>query len=442
MTDNLKNHSQPEARVDLLVIGAGAAGLMAAGQAASKGARVRVLERMDRPARKLRITGKGRCNFTNIADKEPFLKSFQQGDKFLRSSFSRFFNRDLIQFFESIDVPSVEERGGRVFPASQKGQDLVDALVNWCRKQGVQFVTGVRAVSLNLSDQRVTGVVYRPSGIDTSQKDRLQKAKSVLITTGGASYPATGSSGDGYSLAAQAGHGLNSIYPALVPLETGGETASRLQGLSLVNIGCRIYIENTCAAAYFGELLFTHFGVSGPIVLSASALAVKALQAGKEVRLALDFKPALDHKQLDQRLQRDLLNRGRQQMSNLLRGLLPQTLIPVCLEQTGIPPDRTGNRLTAQERKTLRVWLKDFRLEISGHRSFDEAIITAGGIPLKEIDPKTMASKRIKGLYCAGEILDIHADTGGYNLQAAFSTGWTAGRAAAEAIRGKSKLEI
>lgn len=436
MTDTVKHHIPRRNPVDMLVIGAGAAGLMAAGQAAAQGARVLLLERMERPARKLRIAGKGRCNVTNSAEMDSFLKSFEQGGRFLRSCFSRFFNTELIDFLESIGVPCIEERGGRVFPASQKGQDVVDALAGWCRKQGVRFATGVRAVALELADDRVDGVIGRPADCPDSHNDRLYQAGSVIITTGGASYPATGSSGDGYRLAAQAGHGLNPIFPALVPLETRGETASRLQGLSLVNVRCRLLVDSTCAATYFGELLFTHFGVSGPIVLSASALAVKALQAGKPVRLSLDFKPALDHKQLDQRLQRDLVNRDKQQMANILRGLLPQKLIPICLEQTGIPAERTGNQLTAQERKTLRLWLKDFQLEVSGHRPFEEAIITAGGIPLKEIDPKTMASKRAKGLYCAGEVLDIHADTGGYNLQAAFSTGWTAGRAAAEGKGG------
>ena len=422
--------------VDVLVIGAGPAGLMAAGQAAAAGARVRVLERMERPARKLRITGKGRCNFTNSAEQAAFLKNFHRGGPFLRSSFARFFNTELIDFLASIGVLSIEERGGRVFPASQKGQDLVDALLRWCRKQGAQLSTGVRAVSLDLADQRVGGVVFRPAESDDTRDDCRQPARSVIITTGGASYPATGSTGDGYRLAASAGHGLHPIAPALVPLETRGETASRLQGLSLLNVRCRILIDDSCAATHFGELLFTHFGVSGPIVLSASDLAVNALQAGKRVRLSLDFKPALDHKQLDQRLQRDLEARGRQQMNNLLRGLLPQKLIPVCLEQTGIPPDRTGNQLTTRERKTLRVWLKDFQLEVSGHRSFEEAIITAGGIPLTEVDPRSMASKLVSGLYFAGEVLDIHADTGGYNLQAAFSTGWMAGRAAAEGKAG------
>jgi len=254
----------------------------------------------------------------------------------------------------------------------------------------------------------------------------------VILAAGGASYPATGSTGDGYRLARATGHTIVPIRPALVPLETAGDLAPGLQGLSLRNVRVRLRLDGKRVAELFGEMLFTHFGVSGPIILTLSKRAVDGLRQRQAVTISLDLKPALDERKLDERLLRDLCSHGKQRLRTVLKGLLPQTLIPVCLELTGISPDRLASELTLQERRRLRAWLKDFRLEVTGYRPFTEAIITAGGVDTREVNPRTMASRLVQGLYLVGEVLDVDGDTGGYNLQAAFSTGWVAGRASAE----------
>jgi predicted Rossmann fold flavoprotein len=256
----------------------------------------------------------------------------------------------------------------------------------------------------------------------------------VIVATGGASYPGTGSTGDGYRLAAAVGHTIVPIRPALVPLETAGDVAPRLQGLSLRNVTARVWVDGEKRAEAFGEMLFTHFGLSGPIILSLSKRVVDALRLGQDVTLAIDLKPALDERKLDARLLRELDARGKQQFRTLLKSLLPRKLIPVCIALTGIPPHKAGHQITAGERKRLRGWLKDFRLQVTGHRPFSEALITAGGVDTAQVDPRTMASRLVAGLYFAGEVLDVDADTGGYNLQAAFSTGRMAGESAARSV--------
>jgi hypothetical protein len=420
----------------VIVIGAGPAGLMAAGQAAEQGATVLLLEKMDRPGRKLRITGKGRCNLTNVAPLSDFIAHFGPNGRFLRQAFSRFFTPDLVAFLEGLTVPTVTERGGRVFPASQEATDVVDALVRWVRERGVTVQTRSPVERLLVEGERVTGVRMARNQVPgekpgVSSSKRLYRADAVIVATGGASYPATGSTGDGYRLAESVGHTVVSIRPALVPLETAGDVAPRLQGLSLRNVTVRLWVDGKKQGELFGEMLFTHFGLSGPTVLSQSRQAVDALRLGHSVRISIDLKPALDERKLDARLLRDLDAHGKQQFRTLLKGLLPRKLIPVCLDLTGIPPEKLAHQITAQERKRLRAWLKDFRLKVTGHRSFREAIITAGGVDTREVDPRTMASRLVEGLYFAGEVLDVDADTGGYNLQAAFSTGWLAGRSAA-----------
>ena len=420
----------------VIVVGGGAAGLMAAGQAAELGAETLLLEKMDRPGRKLRITGKGRCNLTNIAPVSEFLTHFGPNGRFLRQAFHRFFTHDLVGFFEDLGVRTLTERGGRVFPAEGQAQDVVDALVGWIGERGVTLRTRSPVERLLVEEGRVVGVqMSRPRG-ETYLGD------AVIIATGGASYPATGSTGDGYRLAQSVGHTIVPIRPALVPLETAGDIASRLQGLSLRNVTARVWtdprlppqqVRNTqqVAGEAFGEMIFTHFGVSGPIILSLSKRVVDALRQGQRVMISIDLKPALDEGKLDARLLRDLDSHGKQQFRTLLKGLLPRKLIPICIELTGIPPDRVGHQITAEERSRLRACLKDFRLEVSGYRPFTQAIITAGGVDIREVDPRSMASRLVEGLFFAGEVLDLDADTGGYNLQAAFSTGWLAGRAAA-----------
>jgi hypothetical protein len=400
---------------------------MAAGRAACAGARTLVLEKKDRTGRKLNITGKGRCNLTNAALMESFLERFGSGGRFLRPALGHMGHKDLVAFMEDLGVPTVVERGSRVFPASQKAGDVVAAMRDFARRSGARIETDAPVRRVRAEEGAVSGVELEGGGI--------RSAQAVILATGGASYPATGSTGDGYAMAEELGHAINPVHPALVPLETSGEAAPKLQGLSLYNAGVSVFINGRKKRRAFGEILFTHFGVSGPVILTLSEEIVAALLQGREVELRLDLKPALDETKLENRLLRDLDQRGGQQMGNLLRGLLPRKLVRVCLEETGIPEDRTGNQVSARERKALRTWLKDFRLPVSGYRSFHEAIVTSGGVRLKEVDPKTMGSRLVEGLYFAGEVLDIAADTGGYNLQAAFSTGSLAGCSAAAGIQ-------
>ena len=427
------------ARHQVIVIGGGAAGLMAAGQAAEMGAETLLLEKMHRPARKLRITGKGRCNLTNVASVSEFIGHFVNGP-FLRQALFQFSASELMAFFEELGVRTVTERGGRVFPASGQAQDVVDALVRWVSERGVRMQLETRAERLLVDGRRVIGVQTarnssREEDASNSRRSSRQAYHSdaLIIATGGASYPATGSTGDGYRLAQSVGHTVVPIRPALVPLETAGDIASRLQGLSLRNVTVRAWIDGQIQAEAFGEMLFTHFGVSGPIILSMSRQIVDALRLGKDVVLSLDLKPALDERKLDARLLRDLDMHGKRQFRTLLMGLLPRKLVPVCVDLVGVPPQKVGHQITTQERGRLRTWLKDFRLQVTGHRPFAEALITAGGVHTREVDSRTMASRLLEGLFFAGEVLDVDADTGGYNLQAAFSTGWVSGRSAARA---------
>ena len=419
----------------VIVVGGGAAGLMAAGQAARQGAEVLLLEKMGRPGRKLRITGKGRCNLTNTAALSDAISHFGSSGRFLRQAFSRFFNRELITFFETLGVPTVTERGGRVFPASGQAQDVADALVQWVRRCGVLIKTRLQVEHLMLGQGGIVGIEISPSAYRKKASHRqTHTADFIIIATGGASYPATGSSGDGYRLAESAGHNIKQIRPALVPLETSGNVAKKLRDLNLRNVSVILLVNGKKHCELFGEMSFTSYGVNGPIILSLSRQAVDALTLGQHVALSINLKPALDERKLDARLIRDFDAQGRKPFRVLLRDLVPKKLIPVCIDSTGIPPDKPGHQLTAMDRKKLRKWLTDFRLEVTGHRSFDEAIVTAGGVDTQEVNPRSMASRLVKGLFFAGEVLDLDADTGGYNLQAAFSTGWLAGRSAANPL--------
>ena len=411
----------------IIVIGAGPAGLMAAGQAAGLGARVILVEKMPKPALKLGLTGKGRCNLTNTAPVQEFIQAFGPQGRFLHPAFSRFFSTQLREFLDSLGVATHVERGGRVFPASEDAPLVARTLVNWARSQGVEIRTRTRVSAVVTSDGRIAGVHVQERG----ERHSFVHARQVILATGGASYPGTGSTGEGYDLAQSLGHTVQPISPALVPLEVAEkETVRRVQGLSLRNV--RVFAESRGKklGSEFGEMLFTHFGLSGPVILSLSQEVVRAWEAGEEVKVHIDLKPALDRQKLDARLVRDFRERGGQQLKTVLKGVLPAGLIPICLEQTGVPGDKTASQLTARERQILRIWLKDVSFTISGHRSFAEAIVTAGGVSIKEIDPRSMQSKLIKGLYLAGEILDLAGTTGGYNLQAAFSTGWLAGESA------------
>ena len=428
----------------VIVVGAGAAGLLAAGQAASLGASVLLLEKMDRPGRKLLLTGKGRCNLTNADPLPEFIEHFGPNGRFLRQAFARFFSADLLDFFSAMGIASAKERGGRYFLSSGRADQAVQTLVEWATQQGAILQTRSAVESLLIEDGRVVGVQISAAnpaaGAARSALSRRLPAQAVILTTGGASYPHTGSSGDGYRLAQAAGHDIIPVRPALVPLVTCGSTARKLQGLSLRNVGLRVILdERTQLAEGFGEMLFTHFGLSGPVVLSLSKQVVDALHSGRRVHISIDLKPALSQEKLDARLLREVEIHSKRQVHTMLKELLPAKLIPVCLELTGLPGDKPVHQLTALERRSLRLWLKDFRLEVRGHRSFAQAIITAGGVDLRQVDPRSMESRLVRGLYFAGELLDLGADTGGYNLQAAFSTGWLAGRSAALACTAQDK---
>ena len=406
----------------VIVVGGGAAGLLAAGQAAVAGAEVLLLEKMHHPGRKLCITGKGRCNLTNIAELPDFLAHFGRNGRFLRQAFARFFTPDLMEFFTGLGLDLVTERGGRVFPASGKAPDVLKVLQKWLTSLGVTSRQTSPVTGLLINDRRITGILCAGRNI---------AGDAVILATGGASYPATGSTGDGYILAGAAGHTIVPIRPALVPLVTAGNAAARMAGLSLRNIDVRMIVDGKKKRQAFGEIAFTEFGLSGPVTLTCSGEVVDHLRDGSKVVLALDLKPALDEAKLDARLQRDFTTRTKEPFDSVLRGLLPREMVPVCVEATGIRQDKPAGEITAKERRYLRTWIKDFRLEIIGHRPLDEAIITAGGVDIREVDPRTMESLKTGGLYIAGELLDIHGDTGGYNLQAAFSTGWLAGGSAA-----------
>jgi hypothetical protein len=399
---------------------------MAAGQAAQCGAEVLLLEKMGRLGRKLSITGHGRCNLTHAADRSAFLAHYRAGEHFLRPASYRFFNRELRAFFDRLGVPTTVEPDGRVFPATDRASDVVDALERWIDEQGVAIRTDTRVRQLLLEEGRIIGV----EAGDTSSPSTYG-SDAVILASGGASYPATGSTGDGYHMAASVGHPLVPLRPALVPLETPGDVAPRLQGVSLRDVAVRTLIEGDKEGEFRGDVLFTHFGLSGPAILSLSHLAVGALRQGQEVALSIDLQPTRSHPQLDDYLLRELDQHGKQHLRTLLQELLPAKLTSVVAERAGVPPHKPAHQITSEERKRLRMLLKDFRLPVSGHRPLAEAMVTAGGVDTHDIDPHTMGSRLVEGLYFAGEVLNIDGDTGGFNLQAAFSTGWLAGRSAA-----------
>ncbi|MBU1699045.1 MAG: NAD(P)/FAD-dependent oxidoreductase [Candidatus Eisenbacteria bacterium] len=422
----------------VVIIGGGAAGLFAAGRAAELGARVLLLEKMPHPGMKLNITGKGRCNVTNMAPTAEFITHFGRNGRFLRQALSRFSNADLVEFLEQKGVRCVTERGDRVFPASNRAEEITSALTYWLNAHGAEIRTLATVLGIATKDQRVSGVTFcatpygkAPATLIRAADSKTAPADSVILATGGASYPATGSTGDGYDFAEETGHRVIPARPALVPLVTSGPTAKRLQGLSLKNVTAALLVDGEKRRKLLGEMLFTHFGLSGPIILTLSREAGDELKDGKKVEISIDLKPALDESKLDARLIREFQAQNRRQFQTILKTLLPQKLIPVCIDLTKIPADKQGHHITAGERNRLCGWLKNFKFEVLRTRSFKEAIVTAGGVDLKQIDPRTMESKLIKGLFFAGEVIDLDGDTGGFNLQAAFSTGWVAGSSAA-----------
>ena len=405
---------------DVVVIGAGAAGMMAACTAAEKGAKTAVIEKNDKVGRKLAITGKGRCNVTNDCDAETVMKNLPKNPRFMYSCLNAFPPQSVKEFFINEGVPLKTERGNRVFPVSDSAYDIVDALKRRMKRLGVKLING-RAADVTAEGGEVTGVVT---------DDLVIPAKCVIIATGGLSYPGTGSTGDGYEIAKKLGHTVTAIKPSLVPLETA-EDCSEMAGLSLKNVTLTVAEEGRKKPVFReqGEMLFTHTGISGPLVLSASS--VMGGIAENRYTAYIDFKPALDAGTLDARIVRDLGERKNMQLSNALRKLLPEAVIPIVLEKAGIAPAKQCNSVTKQERTALGAAVKALPLCITAYRPIAEAIITDGGVSVKEIDPKTMQSKLVRGLYFAGEILDVTGFTGGFNLQTAFSTGHAAGAAAA-----------
>lgn len=411
----------------IVIIGGGAAGLMAAVSAAQNGGQVTLLERMGAVGRKIRITGKGRCNLTNVADVPTFIRNMPGNGPFLYSALDAFGKDDLVAFFAEHGLTTKVERGGRIFPDSDQAEDVIDVFQRALRGLGVCVETEQRVKRIVTADNRVVAV--------ETEGGKRYAADAVIIATGGASYPGTGSTGDGYRLAEALGHTIMPLKPGLVPLETDEEWVKELQGLSLRNVAVTAWQGTRKLGEEFGEMLFTHYGVSGPVILSLSHAVARSLEgaaaAGEEITVHINLKPALTPETLDKRIQRDFQQFARRQVKNALNDLLPSSLIPVVIDLAFLDPEKFVHQVTKEERLRLRDLLQNLVVTIARTRPLAEAIVTQGGVSVKEIQPRTMASKLIQGLYFAGEVIDIDGYTGGYNLQAAFSTGYVAGRAAA-----------
>ena len=431
----------------VVVIGAGASGMMAAGRAAEMDADVLLLEKTERPGKKLLISGKRRCNLTNAKELDDFIAMYGANGRFLYSAFHSYFRDDLITLLNRYGVETKAERGGRIFPASDDARDVTGAFEQYMTEHGVRLHTGVGVTEIQVDNGRVVGV---------QTEKGIYPASAVILATGGASFPETGSTGDGYRMAAAVGHSIIKLRPALVPLVVDDiQRAKSMQGVSLRNVRLTAYqctadeinpsmtpardwgrgtgrrkLPSPVIESRLGEMMMTHFGIGGPITLLMSLAIVDALEHGP-VSVVLDLKPALDYSQLRQRLQRDFDHYDKRSYRRILEELLPRKMVASFVEMTGIPPDKPGNQITAEEREQLLHLLKSLRFNIKEPLPMTSAIVTAGGVSLKEIDPRTMASRLIEGLYFCGEVMDLDADTGGYNLQAAFSTGYIAGEQAA-----------
>lgn len=401
---------------EVIVIGGGASGAFAALISARMGRKVILFEKNERIGRKLRITGKGRCNLTNNCSGDELMNNIPVNPRFLYSAFSAFSPQDTMNFFEELGVPLKTERGKRVFPVSDKADDIAEALEKALKKAGVKIIH--ESVKHILTDDNIcTGVI--------TSDGKEYNAQSVLLATGGKSYPLTGSTGDGYIMAKELGHTVTNIYPSLVPLVIKEKFCSDMMGLSLRNVALKLFDQNKLIFSEQGEMLFTHFGVSGPLILSASS-HIRDMQSGRYT-ISIDLKPALTLQQLDKRIQRDFSENQNRDFINAVRNLLPAKMIPVAVKLSGIPENKKANSITKEERLHFAELLKNFTLTVRDFRPVDEAIITSGGISVKEINPKTMESRLVSGLFFAGEIIDVDAYTGGFNLQIAFSTAYSAG---------------
>lgn len=417
----------------IAVIGGGPAGMMAAISASQNQNEVYLLEKNSKLGKKLLITGKGRCNITSSLDIREFIANIPGNGSFLYSAFNNYTNQDIIEFLKKNGVAVKEERGNRIFPVSDKSIDVLNAFTKELNKKQVKIKFDAKVTGIEVEKNKVKAVTY----IDKNNESKKLLVDKVILATGGKTYSATGSTGDGYEIAKKLGHTITKIRPSLVPLTASGESLNicqELQGLSLKNVSMKLINLENKKSIYedFGEMLFTHFGVSGPMILSSSAHLLRYknvdnLLAQNKIQLQIDLKPALSLEKLDLRLQRDFAQEKNKEFKNSLNNLLPQKLIAVIVEKSGIKPNKQVNEITKEERLRLANLLKEFKIIISGFRPLDEGIITSGGINIKEINPKTMESKIIEGLYFAGEIIDVDAYTGGFNLQIAYSTGYTAG---------------
>lgn len=405
----------------VLVVGGGPAGMMAAAAAGNAGHTVRLYEKNEKLGKKLYLTGKGRCNVTNACSIEEFFQAVISNPKFLYSSFRQFDNQDIMECLEKNGCPLKTERGNRVFPVSDKSSDVIRALERILKKNQVEICLNEEVKTLLVQDGKCVGIRKKEeNGIAEDWAD------AVIVSTGGLSYPSTGSTGDGLLWAKDFGHSVKSPVPALVPFLLQEEEAGSLQGLSLRNVEIRVFRGEKERYRDFGELVFTHFGVSGPVILSASSFAARDLKKGA-LGLSIDLKPALSMEQLDSRILKDFAEEKNKQFKNSLSRLLPAKIIPLIIKRSQISPEKKVNEVTRQERCRLADCIKDLRFTITGTRDFKEAIITQGGVSVKEVNPSTMESKKVSGLYFAGEVLDLDAVTGGFNLQIAWSSGWTAG---------------
>ena len=404
----------------IAVIGGGAAGLIAAHTAAENGAEVTLFEKNEKCGKKIYITGKGRCNVTNDCEPQEYLTHVVNGAKFLTGAIYAFPPRSLMEYLESGGLRLKTERGNRVFPVSDKASDVTKCLENYCRHAGVTIRFGTKVLGLDILNSTMRGIITQ---------DGLELFDKVIVCTGGKSYPSTGSDGDGYKFAAEAGHTVIQPVPSLCGINLKGDYFKEMQGLSLKNVSLKVYCGKKLVKELFGEMQFTHFGASGPLILSATAL-INRMNAA-DVKMLIDFKPALSTEQLEQRILRDFGADKNKDISNCLKSLLPSSAIMPILSRSGIAADKKVNSVTRTERASLLTNLKNFDILFLSLRGFEEAVVTSGGVSLKEVNPKTMESRLVKGLYFCGEVLDADAFTGGYNLQIAFSTGFCAGRAAA-----------
>ncbi|MDR1688575.1 MAG: NAD(P)/FAD-dependent oxidoreductase [Clostridiales bacterium] len=427
----------------MVVVGGGAAGMMAAVSAALNGENLKVilLEKNEKPGKKLFITGKGRCNITNLSDVSDILENVVSNPFFLYSSFYSMDSYALVKFFNDAGLKTQVERGNRVFPQSGKSSDVIKTLRTLMDGAGVQVRLNTKVTGIDITDGAVCAVKVIKCEIGSNSRQcantdtEIIKAGSVIIATGGLSYAQTGSDGDGYKFARDAGHKIVKCFPSLVGLSSSDADIFELAGLTLKNAGVKTFVSGKAVHTGFGEVLFTHGGISGPVILSASRFVTKELENGdnRDIYVSIDLKPALTEKELDMRIQRDFAQNLNKNFANSLDGLLPQSIIPVIIKKSGIAANKKVNAVTKTERAALVNLLKNFRADINGTEGFSRAVVTCGGVDVNEVNPKTLESKLVKGLYFAGEVLDVDAFTGGYNLQIAFSTGYLAGKSAASA---------